>query len=152
MLDQFGNHFVSVLLRCSPHFSSFDFASIFGTSEPQKVWFYQSRNIVFAKSPFRKKVNSFINFSIILTPFSDEFAIIVRFFFGIDVGIDFASICVDLQGPKMEPRDNILGQGASNKHRPLPMDRGLRLVGGDEGATCRWKRSKHHSHRFWCHR
>ena len=55
-----------------------DFRSFFfyGTSEPQQVWFYHCNNIVFAKSPFREHVNLFINFSIILAPLSDDFAII----------------------------------------------------------------------------
>ena len=44
--------------------------------------------------------------------FSDDFAVMIRYFFGIDFGIDF----VDLQDPQVDPWDNILGQGASKKH------------------------------------
>ena len=64
-------------------------------------------------------MNLFINFSVILVPFSIIVAIIVGCFFGIDFGIDFCIDSVDVQRPKMEPWDSILGQGASKNHRPL---------------------------------
>ena len=58
----------------------------------------------------------FINFSIILGPLSNDFVINFRCFFSIDFGIGF----VDFQGPKLDPTDNIIGQGASKNRRPLP--------------------------------
>ena len=97
------------------HFSSFDFASIsarsvylFVTSEPQQVWLYYSNSIGFAKAPFHEQVSLFINSSTNLAPFSHEFAIVFRYFFGIDFDINFCIDFVDFHGPKMDPWDNVL--------------------------------------------
>ena len=57
----------------------------------------------FVTSPFREQVNCFINFSVILAPCSDDFGIILRYFFGIDFAIDFCIDFVDFQEPKMDP-------------------------------------------------
>ena len=59
----------------------------------------------------------FINSSIILAPFSYDFSIIFRYVFSIDFGIDCCIDFVDCQGHKIDPWDNLLGQGASQNHR-----------------------------------
>ena len=66
-------------------------------------------------------MNLFIIFSVILAPCSDDFAVMCRYFFSIRFGINLSIDFDDLQGPKMDPWDNILGQGATPNHRPLPI-------------------------------
>ena len=77
-------------------------------SEHHKVWFYFGRSIVFAKSPFREQANLFINLSVILAAFSNDFAFIFRYLFG-DFAIYLCIDALDFPGPKINPSDIILG-------------------------------------------
>ena len=65
-------------------------------------------------------MNFRINLLITLVPCLIDVAIIFHNGFLIDFRIDCCIDDVDFRSPKMDPWNNILGQGASKKHRPLP--------------------------------
>ena len=103
------------------HFSSFDVASIsdrcvylFVTSKPQQVWLYYSNSI-------HQQVSLFINSSTNLVPFSHEFAIVFRYFFGIDFDINLCIDFVDFHGPKMDPWDNVLNPNVGKNYPEIKM-------------------------------
>ena len=117
--------------------------SKFGTSELQTVWFYYWNVIRFAKSLFREQVHLFIHFSIILAPFPDDSAIIFRYLFRHRFWYRFLNRFSRSPNGPLGPH---IGTRRLQKP-PTALTQTARF--GDEGATWRWKLSKHHSHRFW---
>ena len=84
---RFASMFTSFFdLRICIDFGSVCFRKL--ENQTSKIWFYYSNNIVFEKTPFREQVICFINFSVMLAPSSDDYAIISRYFFAIDF-VDF---------------------------------------------------------------